>query len=228
LHLDKPTEPAAILSAVEQALAAPPPSGGPLSEEFDRKHLQVVTDKLARTVDKMEVSRLRLAALGDLSRQLPPERDSHSVLDHYCQGARRLIAARYAIVLVLDDDRRTILHLCISGLDRETLARLDPSAADLRALCRRLDDGHPFRLRDDRDAPGVLGPFAFGPGPRSLLFVPSSRQAALILVEKLGAEEFSDEDERLVMTLAAQMTLGYENANLRAMIHRLGLADGGQ
>ena len=80
LHLDKPAEPEEILRAVEQALAAPPSPATPLPAEFDRKHLRLVTDKLAQAADHVELINLRLTALGDLGRQLAEERDPHSVL----------------------------------------------------------------------------------------------------------------------------------------------------
>ncbi len=74
-YLDKPSEPEAILHAVEQALAAPPSSAPSLPKEFEREHLRLLTDKLARTVDQMELIHLRMTALVDLGRQLAEERD---------------------------------------------------------------------------------------------------------------------------------------------------------
>ena len=42
---------------------------------------------------------------------------------------------------------------------------------------------------------------------------------ALILVEKLGAEEFGEEDEWLAATLTAQMILNYKNRILIQLIN---------
>src|SRR2546428_5144618 len=41
---------------------------------------------------------------------------------------------------------------------------------------------------------------------------PSQLYGILYLIEKLGAEEFSEEDERLIATLGAQAGVAYENA----------------
>ena len=220
-YLDKPSEPEAILRAVEQTLAAPPCPAPPLPQEFDREHLRLVTDKLARTIDQMELNQLRMTALVDLGRQLAEERDPGAVLEQGCHGARRLIGAKYALVLMLADDRQSILHFRTSGLDQGAVARLDAPAADLHPLCRLLDDGRPLRRRDGRAQLDALGLLPDDPGPRSLLIAPKSRLAALILVEKLGAEEFDAEDEWLAVTLTAQMFLRYENTIFSQLISEI-------
>ena len=218
-YLDKPSEPEAILRAVEQALAAPPSPAPPLPQEFDREHLRLVTDKLARTIDQMELNQLRMTALADLGRQLAEERDPRAVLEQGCHGARRLIAAKYAFVLMLAEDRQSILHFCTSGLDKGGVARLDAPAADLHPLWWLLDDDRPHHRRDGRAQLDALGLLPDDPGPRSLLIVPKDRLAALILVEKLGAEEFGGEDEWLAATLTAQMILNYKNKILIKIVN---------
>ena len=203
---------------MEQTLAAPPSPAPPLPQEFDREHLRLVTDKLARTIDQMELNQLRMTALVDLGRQLAEERDPGAVLEQGCHGARRLIGAKYALVLMLADDRQSILHFCTSGLDKGAVARLGAPAADLHPLWRLLDDGHPLRRRAGRAQLDALGLLPDDPGPRSLLIVPKERLAALILVEKLGAEEFGVEDEWLAVTLTAQMILNYKNKILSKLV----------
>jgi CheY-like chemotaxis protein len=223
--LDKPSEPEVILRAVEQALATGSNPVSQLPEEFDRMHLRLVTDKLSQTVDEMEQVHLRLKALGDLGRQLAEERDPRTVLEQYCYGARCVIAAKYAIVVVLVDDRKSMLHLVTSGLNEATAARLNAPLADLRALRKLLDEGRPFRVRNGHAAWEIIGFQTCEPGFRSLLFVPSTKQTALILADRLGADEFTADDERLAITLTSQMSLCYENAKLRDMVQRMGAAN---
>jgi CheY-like chemotaxis protein len=223
-RLDKPAEPEMILRVVEQALAASAPgSGSPaiLPTDFDREHLHVVTDKLARAVDQLETSHLRLVALGDLGRLLSQEHDLLTALELCCRGARQLLAAKYAIVVMLTDDRRSIRHLATSGLDRETALGIKRPDVDLAPLRRLLDVGTPLRLRSGGENPDATGLLPGATGAHCLLFVPVSRQAALILIEKLGAEEFSAEDERLAILLAAHLSLSCENIELRSTISKV-------
>jgi CheY-like chemotaxis protein len=221
-RLDKPADPAAILQVVERALAASAP-GSPavLPSDFDREHLHLVTDKLARAVDQLEKSHLRLVALSDLGRVLSREHDLPTALDLCCRGARQLFASKYAIVVMLAEDRRSIRYFSTSGVDQDGVARINRPDIDLAPLCRLLDVGSPLRLRSSGENPDVTGLFPGAASPHSILFVPTSRNAALILIGKLGAEEFITDDERLAILLAAHLSLSCENTKLRDTISRI-------
>jgi GAF domain-containing protein len=164
---------------------------------------------------------MRLVALGDLGRLLSQEQDMPNALEVCCRGARQLFAAKYAIVVMLADDRRSILHLFTSGLDQETALRINRPDIDLAPLRRLLDVGTPLRLRSGGENPDATGLLPDDTRPHSLLFVPTSRHAALILIEKLGAEEFGAEDERLAIMLAAHLSLSCENMRLREAISKI-------
>jgi CheY-like chemotaxis protein len=223
-RLDKPAEPAAILQVVEHALAASTAaSGSPagLPSDFDREHLHLVTDKLALAVDQLEKSHLRLVALSDLGRVLSREHDLPTALDLCCRGARQLFAAKYAIVVMLAEDRRSIRYFSTSGVDQDGVARIKRPDIDLAPVCRLLDVGTPLRLRSSGENPDVTGLFPGNASPHSILFVPTSQNAALILIGKLGSEEFSTDDERLAILLAAHLSLSCENTKLRDTISRI-------
>jgi CheY-like chemotaxis protein len=223
-RLDKPAEPETILRVVEQALAAPaagPGSPAALPTDFDREHLQVVTDKLARAVDELETSHLRLVALGDLGQRLSQEQDLPAALELCCRGARQLLGAKYTIVVMLSDDRRSIRHLATAGVDEETALRIDRPGVDLSPLCRLLDVGTPLRFRSGGENPDITGLLPDDTSAHSFLFVPIAPHGAVILVEKLGAEQFSAEDERLAVLLAAHLSLSYENMKLRNAISKI-------
>jgi CheY-like chemotaxis protein len=75
--LTKPCEPADILRTVDSALAHAAPAP-PISAEFDRQHLAVVTDKLSQQAEALDGANARLAALTELSLQLASELDPQS------------------------------------------------------------------------------------------------------------------------------------------------------
>jgi len=218
LHvITKPSEPEVILQTVDAALGAkplPPPAFS--YEEFDREHLRLVTDKLSRKVDELETVNLRLAALLEICQRTASELDPLRLLEDVCLAARELIAARFAAVGLPAEDGRSLRHFFISGMDRETAGRIGPPPIDGGLLARLLAEGRPICLSGIGDDPLVTGLPPLDQPARSFLGVPlrtpSQLYGVLYLLGKLGAEEFSQEDERVVATLGAQAAVAYENA----------------
>jgi PAS domain S-box-containing protein len=208
----KPCDPQVILDTVNTALGiiAPPPAAPP-PEQFDREHLRLLTDKLTQKVTELEGVSLRLAALIELGQELASEHDPAPVLENVCRTAREIIGAKYSAVGVLSEDQAALRHFFTSGMEAEAAARiasLPPlqgvlgSIVARREVCRL----HTFDC----------GTKAIGLPMHSFLGAPIMTQAQvygwLCLTDKLVAEEFSEEDERLIVTLAAQAAIAYENA----------------
>jgi two-component system cell cycle sensor histidine kinase/response regulator CckA len=221
--LTKPADPEVVLRIVEQALglSAPPPVPPPV--EFDREHLRLLTDKLSATVDELRFSNERLHALVDISVQLASERNLARMLNDFCQAARDLIGGRYAVVGVAEEDEERLRYWFTSGLEPQAWAGLEPIAARQGVLGQLMAERRPRRLRDlqEGDCPPV---FPRQLAVRSFLGVPLMSPLHvygwICLADKLGAEEFSDEDERLLGILAALMGRVYENGRYAAMAHQ--------
>ena len=62
-----PAEPEVILTAVAGVLGTPPPARVPNAEEFDRKHLRLLTNKLSQKTDELKATNERLSALIELN-----------------------------------------------------------------------------------------------------------------------------------------------------------------
>src|SRR5580765_1402859 len=74
----KPCEPQVVLDVVASALAGPveaEPVVPPESEEFDREHQQLLTNKLAEKTEQLRDAHGKLTALIELSTDLAAERD---------------------------------------------------------------------------------------------------------------------------------------------------------
>ena len=67
--LTKPAEPEAVLRTVAEALGHKEPRAAPRSLDFDREHLQVVTDKLFEQVNKLRRLNERFVALNNVNLQ---------------------------------------------------------------------------------------------------------------------------------------------------------------
>jgi signal transduction histidine kinase/DNA-binding response OmpR family regulator len=219
--LVKPTEPQEILDVVSAALqqAAPPAALEPSGEAFDREHLRLLTSKLAQKVDELEVVNQRLTALFELGQQLATERDTSRLLQGYCSAARRVLGARYAFVALLDEKREQFTQTFSSGLNSGTAARLPPYPAGESILDALLQTGQPLRLDRGNDGLALQKLPPEHPPMHTFLAVPMTSTnrlyGALYLGDKVGLDSFSEEDEQVALTLAAQLAIAYENARWR-------------
>jgi PAS domain S-box-containing protein len=217
--LTKPCEPEVVLRTVNAALGVtPPPAAAHSTEEFDRDHLRLLTDKLSQKADELKRANERLTALVDLGLDLGSERDPRRLLQSFCHRAREIVGARYALVGVLDKEGRQLRHAVTSGMGPEIaapLGSLDPRQGILEAV---LNEGRCARRLNPGGRPGGLGLSPSFPPFQSFLGAPLLSPARvfgwLCLLDKLGGEEFSADDERVAGVLAAQVGRVYENGSL--------------
>jgi signal transduction histidine kinase/CheY-like chemotaxis protein len=211
--ITKPCEPQVILNTVNTALGIVRPSPAPPStEEFDREHLRLLTNKLTEKVNELEGVSLRLSALIELSQELSSEHDAARLLENVCASARQIIGAKYAALGLINDDQTNCLYrLFTSGMETEAAVH-DLAAPPHKDLVEKI-----LATREVCRLSGTdLGSSVAGVPPAgSFLGVPIMTQAQiygwLLVTNKVVAEEFSDEDERLLVTLAAQAAIAYEN-----------------
>ncbi|MBP3954097.1 PAS domain S-box protein [Gemmata sp. G18] len=222
--LTKPSEPEVVLRTVESVLGhTPPPSRAPAAAEFDREHLRVMTDKLAQRADDLRRTNERLTAMIELGLQLGSERGPDRLLQLFCDAARLIIGARYAVVGVSHAGGR-YRHLLTSGMDPAAAARIGSPGPMAGALGSALTIGRCFRAAPIAGPAAVGAPASF-PGAGALLAAPVSSPARVYgwvcLLDKVGAGAFTEEDEQLAKMLAAQTGRIYENGSLYAdLLHR--------
>jgi signal transduction histidine kinase len=179
--------------------------------------VRAVGNPLTARVAELERGNLRLLALVDLGQRLAAERDPGRLLERCCDAARELIGASVAAVVIRDDQGGAPRRVVVSGLDEASAAGTGfaPAAevvvAELVAARRAVRRSH-----RPGEVPG---------GARSSLGVPVlspvRAYGGLYLVDKLGEDEFSEEDERLGVTVAAQLAVTYENARRCEDVERL-------
>jgi signal transduction histidine kinase/CheY-like chemotaxis protein len=217
--ISKPCEPEEVLRIVDSALGlrempAPPSDFA----EFDREHLRLVSDKLMAKVDELSAANQKLAALIEVGQHLASEHHPLLLLEEYCRAARTIIGASCAAVGVLSEDEQSLCHFYACGLNDETVERTGYPQPDHRVPARLLLDNASIRLRNLEGDPGLVGLPPEFPMIHSFLGVPIMFKARiygwLCLANKLGNDEFGEEDEKLASTLAAQMAVAYENALL--------------
>jgi PAS domain S-box-containing protein len=187
-------------------------------EEFDREHLQLLTDTLSEKSDQLSAVNLKLTALIELSQQLAFEHDPLKLMNEYCRAAREIVGARWNALGLLGEDKQTLQYFYTAGLNDELASRLSPKPTDKGIFGKLLKDGCAYRIRILNGDPQAEGWPPDLPPLSSCLSLPIIFQERvygwLCLANKLGAEEFSDEDEQLALTLVAQMAAAYQNATL--------------
>ncbi|HRK47893.1 MAG TPA: GAF domain-containing protein, partial [Nocardioides sp.] len=131
----------------------------------------------------------------------------------------RLADARYAALGVLDagSERRlrTFVH---HGVSSDVVARIGDLPTGHGLLGLLIDDPRPIRLHDIAAHPASFGFPAHHPPMSSFLGVPvrigDRVFGNLYLTEKIGGGDFTDEDETVVVALAAAAGVAIENARL--------------
>jgi hypothetical protein len=155
-------------------------------------------------------ARTCLAAIVEMNLKLAGARDPELLLKGVSHVALETMPAQYAGVGILDQDEQAISgSACSSGMGAAAIPVLRPGL-----LANMLVTHKALRLRDvTSESLGFdLLPEDFHlASVLSVLLSGSPRiQGFLLFANRLDAEEFSDQDERVAVALARQVTLAYE------------------
>ena len=197
----------------------PPPDG----EEL--RFLAAVADQAATAVDNARLfadaaaSSRRDEGLIAAGLALASELSLPAVLTKIVELACDVADARYGAVGVLGQDGG-LEDFITHGLTDEERAAIGPLPVGRGILGALISDARPMRLADLHDDPCSVGFPPHHPPMTSFLGVPITVRGRvygnLYLTEKRGRSQFTDDDERAVVTLAAQAGVAIENARLFA------------
>jgi diguanylate cyclase (GGDEF)-like protein/PAS domain S-box-containing protein len=192
--------------------------------EANSEHLQHVVQRLSKALSSLQAVSLRLTALIELGIELTAERDPVLLLDISCRVVQDICVAKYAAVGIVDSHHKQLDHYVTRGIDEEIAATMPRPSPYQGIFGSIMDERVPRRLSKLDGDPKQLGLPAEHPPVHSLLIVPVASQKHLYgwlyLVDKVGAEEFSEVDERAAVTIAAQLAVVYENLTLYSEIQR--------
>ena len=142
-------------------------------------------------------------------------------------AARNVVGARYAALGVLGDDRATLVQFVTSGIDEATRHAIGDPPHGRGLLGAVIREGKPIRTKDINQHPGRYGFPPRHPPMKSFLGVPVKGAPGqpgfgnLYLTEKIGADEFDDEDEAIAVLLASQAAVAVENARLLGQVRTM-------
>jgi signal transduction histidine kinase len=146
-----------------------------------------------------------------------------AVLQRIANMACKVVGARYGALGVLDG-KGGLSQFITAGIDEKTKRVIGPLPVGKGILGVLVREAKPLRLRNLTMDPRAHGFPPNHPPMKSFLGVPIVSKGKvfgnLYLTEKRGAEEFSQDDKELAMTLAAQAAIAIENASLYEELHR--------
>ena len=150
------------------------------------------------------------------------------VLQVIVDQVRPVVGARYAALGIVDE-RGRIERFITSGIDDATRRRIGPLPEGRGLLGLIIRENRAFRIADMGQDPRRHGFPPNHPPMTSFLGVPITVKGVslgrLYLTDKIGANEFSDEDLALVETFAVHAGIAMENARLHEQLQRLAVID---
>ncbi len=190
---------------------------------LSRVRLDELLQEMLDRVGDVVTSRERLRALLDAVVGIGTDLDLRSTLQRIVQAACELVGARYGALGVIGPDR--LLHDFIThGIDAELHAKIGDLPHGRGVLGLLIDEPRPVRMPDITQHPQSYGFPPNHPPMHSFLGVPVRIREQvfgnLYLAEKQGAPEFTEDDEEIVVALAAAAGVAIENARLYALAHR--------
>ena len=147
-----------------------------------------------------------------------------TTLRHIIDSATTLAGARFGALGVIGDDR-TLTEFLTTGLDEDAIRAIGAPPEGRGVLGLLIHEPESLRLRDLTVHPDAFGYPPAHPPMRSFLGVPirvgDEVFGNLYLCEKVGADEFTEEDEVLVESLAAIAAVAIENSRLHERLQDL-------
>jgi len=229
--LTKPYEPEQIIAVIERALASTPLEDAqtgmmqlPPPTSFEGQHLRLMTDKLSEKVIELQASNKKLEALIELNLQLGSQRDAARLLDEVCKSACSLLGARYASIAIRNTENQELAFVSTSGVTAEMLACLGEFRLDRGLLGAVVAERKSVRIVLAEGEMATVGLPAGYPPVRLLVAAPvvslTGVYGWICLADKLGADAFSEDDERTLSIIAAQTGRIYENGSLYRKIEK--------
>lgn len=204
------------------------PRSGPYPQEALRAFADLAGLAIANATahEQERILRSRLEALDAATRALSAELSADRVLQRIVEIAAQLVGARYGALGVVGDDGY-LSEFITTGLSSEEREKIGPLPRGHGLLGVLIRQGQSLRVPDIGRDPRRVGFPPHHPPMSSLLGVPIRFRDEVVgdlyLTDKIGAPEFSDEDQHIVELLASHAGVAIENARLYAQVRELTL-----
>ncbi|WP_433731287.1 GAF domain-containing protein [Actinoplanes sp. CA-051413] len=190
---------------------------------LSRVRLDELLQEMLVRVGEVVTSRERLRALLDAVVGIGTDLDLRSTLERIVKSACALAGARYGALGIIGADRQ-LSDFITHGIDPAAHAKIGDLPHGRGVLGLLITDPQPVRLPDITKHPRSYGFPPNHPPMHSFLGVPVRTRdqifGNLYLAEKRGADEFTEDDEEIMVALAAAAGVAIDNARLFTLAQR--------
>ncbi len=141
-----------------------------------------------------------------------------AVLQKIVDASRELVEARFAALGVVDEEQRRLVQFVVSGVAHKQKELMGHWPYGLGLIGELIHFPRPLRVKDISKDPRSIGFPPHHPPMKSFLGVPILRDERVLgnlyMADKVGAEEFSEEDEEILSLFAVHAAIAIENARL--------------
>ncbi|MFP5022175.1 sensor histidine kinase [Pseudonocardia phyllosphaerae] len=194
------------------------PESGELSQLLSGLRLDQLIGEMQERLGEIVTARLRMQKLLDAVLVVGAGLELGATLERIVQAAVDLVDARYGALGVLDPEDGSISRFVEVGMDPQVRAGIPRTPEGKGLLGVLVEDPRPLRLADLTQHPASVGFPPGHPPMRSFLGVPIRVRDAvygnIYLAEKVGASEFTADDEVVLQALAAAAGIAVQNSDL--------------
>jgi two-component system, NarL family, sensor histidine kinase DevS len=188
-----------------------------------------VTPDTIRIVPYHRISPEKLGRLMDAVLMIEAGIELRDLLGHLVEEARTLVGARYGALGVLNQARTGLEQFLTVGLSESEEKAIGPRPTGRGVLGLLITDPAPLRMRELGTHEHSYGYPAKHPPMKSFLGVPIRVKGEvfgnLYLTDKIGADEFTDEDEALAEALALAAGIAIDNTRLHDRVRTISVLD---
>lgn len=171
----------------------------------------------------------KLGRLMDAVLMIEADIDLPTLLGHLVAEARTLVEARYGALGVLNEARTGLEQFLTVGLSEQEEAAIGPRPTGRGVLGLLISDPAPLRLRELGSHEHSYGFPPHHPPMESFLGVPIRAKGEvfgnLYLTDKMGSDQFTDEDEALAEALALAAGIAIDNTRLHDRVRTMSVLD---
>jgi signal transduction histidine kinase len=179
--------------------------------------LDVLLSQLIDRAQDIRQAHERLRGLLSANRLIISNLTLASVLRHIVEAARDLVDARYAALGVIAPDGDSLESFIYAGMDEGVVDHIGPLPTGKGLLGALIDEPQPIRLNAIADDIRSAGFPAHHPVMNNFLGVPIRVRDSVfgnLYLTEANSGEFTEDDEEVVLALAATAGVAIENARL--------------
>jgi PAS domain S-box-containing protein len=216
LFILKPCEPENALATIHKALGLKiekpvPPASIPPSQDA----IPLLIDAFFEKGKALDAVSIRLASLLELGLDLAHPCPLDTLLEKAGHAARKIIGANYSAAGILEKDGIHLRSFTFVGADAQVVAKLAKPAFNGSIFKEIIVERKPRLAFSPFGEPEMLDLPAYHPPIRSFLGAPlkvgDQVYGWIYVADKLATLEFTEQDGQILMALAAQVALAYEN-----------------